>query len=280
MAFPKRQSREHKGVIEGDRVIELHLYPGNWCNRACSFCTVYGNSKGWYKEYTHTHLDAALRTVPQHENATLKFYGGEPTLDQENLIWAIGYVRDRGFRGTIVIYSNGIEADRLIQVLECDPLDEITASLNYSIATGDGAPQMPAESLQKLEAYEAQHPGKITAGHAEILDVGWGSKPFKGDEERVKEESVCPHCYPVLKTDGTFHACPFAVENHAPHFQLGTVNSSSEEIAENFQAFLNWLDTVHQPFAEAHDLAACQVCEHHLRELPQPKFVQRTGQER
>jgi len=271
MVFKERKSRE-KGVIEEDRLLELHVYPGNFCNRDCSFCTVFGSPKGWYTEYTIEHLEATLKTVCLHENGTLKFYGGEPTLNHENVIWAIHYLREKGFRGSVVIYSNGIQAERLLQILDADPLDKTTASLNYSIATGDGAPQMPKRSLQMLEAYELDHPGTIAIGHPDIVDSGRGVNPFTGEETRPVINSKCPRCYPVLTTEGKFHACPFAVENKAPHFQLGDAMATPAQISTNFKAFLNWLDTVHEPFAVEHNLPACTVCQQHLHQLPVPSF--------
>jgi hypothetical protein len=271
MSFKERTSRP-KGVIKNNRLMELHLYPGNQCNRECDFCTVFGAPKGWYTEYTAEHLDATLRTVMLHGQGTVKFYGGEPTLNHDNVIWAIAYLRQQGFQGSIVIYSNGIQAERLLAILESDSLGKTTGSLNYSIATGDGAPQMPLSSLRKLEDYEREHPGAIAIGHPDIVDSGRGVDPFSGEETRPKNNHRCPHCYPVLKTDGTFHACPFAVENTASHFQLGTVQDSPDRIARNFQAFINWLDTVHEPYAVKQDLPACTVCWKHLQELPEPDF--------
>jgi len=272
MAFQERQSRD-KGLVEGDRILELHLYPGNQCNRDCSFCTVFGSPKGWASDYAPEHLDAALQVVMSGAEGTLKFYGGEPTLNHGNVIWAIAYVRDRGFEGAIVIYSNGIQAEKLLQILESDPQHRTTASLNYSIATGDGAPPMPRKSLDLLERHEAEHPNSIAIGHPDVVDSGRGIDPFTGTESRPKVATRCPHCYPVLTTEGKFHACPFAIENQAPHFQLGTIDSSARAIATNFRAFFHWLDTVHEPYAEAHDLPACTVCWKHLDDLPTPQFV-------
>ncbi len=277
MTFKERQSRD-RGVIENNRLMELHLYPGNRCNRDCDFCTVFGSPKGEYLEYSADHLEAALRSVILHEQGALKFYGGEPTLDHKNVIWAIAYLRDRAFTGAIVVYSNGIRADQLIQILESDPLHNTTASLNYSIATGDGAPKMPDLSLQRLEDYEAKNPGAIAIGHPDIVDSGRGVDPFTGEETRPKVNSQCPHCYPVLKSDGQFHACPFAIENDAPHFQIGTIESDPAAIAQNFSRFFTWLDTVHQPYAEAHNLPACTVCWKHLAELPTPQAAQTEAQ--
>jgi hypothetical protein len=272
MAFRERQSRAH-GVIENNRLMELHLYPGNRCNRDCDFCTVFGSPNGWYSEYTAEHLDAALNTVMLHEQGTLKFYGGEPTLNAKNVIWAIAYLRDRHFTGSIVIYSNGIRAEALLQILESDPLKQTTASLNYSIATGDGAPQMPLTSLEKLERYEQAQAGAIAIGHPDIVDSGRGIDPFTGEETRAQVNTRCPHCYPVLKSNGQFHACPFAVENDAPHFQLGDIRSEPAAIAQNFAAFLQWLDSVHEPYARSANLPACTVCWHHLQALPVPRSL-------
>jgi Radical SAM superfamily len=273
LIFTERPSRD-KGVIENNRLMELHLYPGNRCNRDCSFCTVFGSPQGEFSEYTLAHLDAVLATLVLHEQGTLKFYGGEPTLNAENIIWAIAYLRANGFKGSIVIYSNGIKADRLLDILNADPLQKTTASLNYSITTGDGAPQMPQKSLQQLEAYEQSHRGVIAIGHPDIVDSGRGIDPFTGEETRPQINHQCPHCYPVLKTDGTFHACPFAVENAAPHFQLGDISMEASQISQNFQQFFQWLDTVHQPYAMQHDLPACTVCWKHLHALPTPAFNQ------
>ena len=272
MIFKERKSRE-KGAIENHRLMELHLYPGNRCNRDCDFCTVFGSPKGNYSEYTVAHLDAVLRTVVQHELGTVKFYGGEPTLNTENVIWAIAYLREKGFAGAIVIYSNGIQAERLLQILQSDPLSKTTASLNYSITTGDGAPQMPRASLERLEQYEQENPGAIAIGHPDIVDSGRGVDPFTGEASRPKNNHTCPHCYPVLTTEGKFHACPFAIESAAPHFQLGDVNTDAAIVTENFRAFFEWLDKVHEPYAIAQDLPACTVCWKHLDQLPIPNYV-------
>lgn len=271
MPFQPRQSNP-RGVIQDYRLLELHLYPGNRCNRECDFCTVFGSAEGWYADYTAEHLEAVLATVMA--DGVVKFYGGEPTLSPDNLLWAIAYLREHGFQGSIVIYSNGIQADRLLEALGSDPLAKTTASLNYSIATGDGAPQMPLSSLRKLEEHEREHAGAIAVGHADIVDSGRGIDPFTGEDTRSQSAHRCPHCYPVLKTDGSFHACPFAVENAAPHFQLGTVQDAPETVTQNFQTFLDWLDTVHEPYAIEHDLPACTVCWQRLEALPTPAFHQ------
>lgn len=129
---------------------------------------------------------------------------------------------------------------------------------------------MPNHALERLAAYEAEHEGAIAIGHPDVVDSGRGVEPFTGDSDRPKVNSRCPHCYPVLTTEGKFHACPFAIENSAPHFQLGEIDSDPAQVARNFRAFFHWLDTVHEPFAIAHNLPACTVCWKHLDQLPVP----------
>lgn len=271
MIFKERPSRD-RGVVVQHRLMELHLYPGNLCNRSCNFCTVLGSPMGLYSQYQIEHLDVVLQMVMLHHLGTVKFYGGEPTLYADNVSWAIAYLREHGFDGSIVIYSNGILAERLLNILEADPLHKTTASLNYSITTGDGALPIPATALHILEDYERTHPNTIAIGHPDIVDAGHGVDPFTGTSSRPKNSHKCPRCYPVLKTDGTFHACPFAVENNAPHFHLGNLSTPTITIAENFQTFLQWLDTVHEPFALEHDIPACTLCRDHLHTLPTPSF--------
>ena len=84
-------------------------------------------------------LDQALDTLAADGN--LKFYGGEPTLHTPEIVEAMRYVRERGFTGLITVFSNGIQAEKLIAILESDPKSE--AVLNYSIYHGRDAKPMP-----------------------------------------------------------------------------------------------------------------------------------------
>ncbi|NET37285.1 MAG: hypothetical protein F6K19_35555 [Cyanothece sp. SIO1E1] len=272
MVFKEHQTRD-QAIFADYRLMELHLYPGNRCNRECSFCTVFGSPRGELVEYVPEHLDVALKMVTLDQQGALKFYGGEPTLNHENVIWAIAYLRQRHYQGAIVIYSNGIQAERLIQILESDASGKTTAALNYSIATGDGAASMPPQALEKLRVYELEHPETIAIGHPDVVDSGRGIEPFTGAANRSHENSRCPHCYPVLTTAGKFHACPFAVENQSAHFQLGTLGTHPATVAQNFRTFLAWIDTVHEPYAVQHGLEACTVCWKHLNDLPVPAFA-------
>src|SRR5689334_931710 len=99
-----------------EKFSDLHLYTGSKCNRQCDFCIVSGRPDGWYRPMTTESLDAALALVPV--DGTIKFYGGEPTLDLENLLWAIRYLREHGFIGWFTVFSNGVLADRVIEILE------------------------------------------------------------------------------------------------------------------------------------------------------------------
>jgi hypothetical protein len=272
LIFKERESRQQRAIID-HQLPELHLYPGNQCNRTCSFCTVLASPHGSYLPFSPKLLDAVLQVVMLHPQGTVKFYGGEPTLHHDHVISAIAYLRSHGFDGAIVIYSNGILAQQLLNILEADPSHNTTASLNYSITTGDGATPIPTHALQILEDYEKNYPNSITIGHPDIVDAGRGIDPFTGSPSRPKTTHICPRCYPVLKSDGSFHACPFAVENSAPHFHLGDLNTTPSQIVENFQTFLHWLDVIHQPFALSHNLNACSVCHNHLHQLSTPRLL-------
>ena len=118
---------------------ELHLYEGNFCNRACSWCTIHGSPDGWYQPYSPAVLDQALATLAADGN--LKFYGGEPTLHTPEIVEAIRYCRERGFAGLVTVFSNGVQAEKLIAILESDPRTE--AVLNYSIFHGRDAEPLP-----------------------------------------------------------------------------------------------------------------------------------------
>jgi len=123
---------------------ELHLYFGSRCNRSCDFCTVSGSPRGWLAQISQEHLDSLVEQL--HPRAQLKIYGGEPTLLHGNLLWAIRHLRERGFGGRLVIFSNGIQEDRLIRLLEGD--DNSCAVLNYSILTGTNAEPIPPAALR------------------------------------------------------------------------------------------------------------------------------------
>lgn len=266
--------RPELGVVIDGRVKELLLYPGNFCNRDCAFCTVLGSPAGWYHPLSATHLDQALALVHLGPEGAIKFYGGEPTLDVENMTWAIGYLREHGFEGSFTVFSNGIRDRALVAIVESDPMRRVRVALNYSIWTGDGAPPIPAAARERLEAYARAHPGVVTVGYADIMDMGGGLAGFDGRRRELQEtfHDDCARCYPVVTTKGQVHACPFAVEIDDPRFRLGEVPGDARRTVRNFEAFFRWIDDALVPYARAHAMQPCTVCRTRLGELPMPAF--------
>jgi hypothetical protein len=257
---------------EGDTELrELHLYEGNFCNRTCAWCTIDGSPRGWYQAYAPAVLDQALATLAPDGN--LKFYGGEPTLHHEDVVRAIRYVRDKGFRGLVTIFSNGVKAERLIAILESDARSE--AVLNYSIYHGRDAEPLPAAARTCLEAWAAANPGRLFQGYKVLFHAGSGAeRTFDRDREADFHGlgTGCVRCFPVLTTKGRFHACPFAAELTAPHYDLGGVGSEPATVFRNYRIFRRWVDDVLDPAARARGITSCAMCHRHLGELPRPAY--------
>jgi hypothetical protein len=250
-----------------DELRELHLYEGNFCNRTCAWCTIDGSPEGRYRPYTAAVLDQAVRTLAPDGN--LKFYGGEPTLHHEDVKAAIRHVRGRGFRGLITVFSNGIKAERLLDILESDPRSE--AVLNYSIWHGRDAEPIPAHARARLESWAAANPGRLFQGYKVLFHAGSGAAAAY-DRDREADfhglGSGCVRCFPVLTTQGRFHACPFAAEIDAPHYDLGAVGTDPDRVFRNYRTFRRWVDEVLDPAARARGISSCAMCHTHLRELP------------
>ena len=275
------------------KLSDFHIYTGSKCNRACDFCIVYGRPDGWYSPISGQMLDSVLEIVPP--DATVKFYGGEPTIDAENVIFAMKYLREKGFSGWFTIFSNGVLAERVIKILESDQKCDVV--LNYSILHGIDAEKIPDKSLKRLQKFAAINPKRIYSSHAGVFPYGraieFGEQvgkehivermntsydkfvqigrltPKVADEIRAKDFRLCPRCRPSLRTDGVFHACPFAVESNAPHFNLGQQGETAEsEVLQNYQKFLTWIDDVLEPEAERLKVHPCQVCNHKINDLP------------
>ncbi len=262
---------EHFSEADGE-LRELHLYEGNFCNRACSWCTINGSPEGWYERYTAEVLDEAVRTLAVDGN--LKFYGGEPTLHTGEIIRAIRYVRERGFEGLVTVFSNGIQAEKLIAILEADAKSE--AVLNYSIYHGRDANPMPAYARERLEDWARANPNRIFQGYKVLFHAGAGADQ-EFDRERESEYhgmgNRCVRCFPVLTTKGRFHACPFAAEIDSPHFDLGAVGSESGTVFENYRTFLRWVDEELDPAAAARGVSSCEMCHRRLDELEPAEFT-------
>ncbi|MBI2505235.1 MAG: radical SAM protein [Candidatus Latescibacteria bacterium] len=150
------------------RLPEIHLYFGSRCNRECDFCVVFGSPRGWLAEVDEELLEALLGLL--HPQAQLKIYGGEPTLLSANLRWVFAELRRRGFAGRFTLFSNGIQSARLLELLEAD--DRTCCVLNYSILTGTQAERIPPTALRQLTEYARRHPGRLFAGHADLVEVG------------------------------------------------------------------------------------------------------------
>lgn len=256
----------------GDQELrELHLYEGNFCNRTCSWCTINGSPDGWYQPYAEAVLDQALATVAVDGN--LKFYGGEPTLHAPVIIDAMRYLRRRGFRGLFTIFSNGVKADKLISILDSDPRSE--AVLNYSIYHGRDAEPLPAHAQAALETWAGAHPNRIFQGYKVLFHAGAGAEHVYDRDREADYHGLgtgCVRCFPVLTSKGRFHACPFAAEIDAPHYDLGCVGTAPETVFRNYRTFRRWIDEVLDPAARARGASSCEMCHRHLGELPAPEY--------
>lgn len=258
---------------DGDRELrELHLYEGNFCNRTCSWCTINGSPDGWYAEYSTATLDQAVRTVARDGN--IKFYGGEPTLHAPAIIAAMRYLRAHGFAGLFTIFSNGVKAERLIEILDSDAHSE--AVLNYSIYHGRDAEPLPAAAQQKLEDWARAHPNRMFQGYKILFHAGAGAEHVYDRDREADFHGLgngCVRCFPVLTSAGRFHACPFAAEIDAPHYDLGAVGTEPAVVFENYRRFRTWIDTVLDPTARARGVSSCAMCHRYREELPLPQFV-------
>lgn len=257
---------------DGDTALrELHLYEGNFCNRTCAWCTIDGSPDGWYRPYAPAVLDQALATLAPDGN--LKFYGGEPTLHAGHIIDAIRHVRARGFRGLVTVFSNGVKAERLIAILESDPRSE--AVLNYSIYHGRDAEPLPRHAKARLEAWATAHPGRLFQGYKVLFHAGAGADATYDRDREADFHGLgtgCVRCFPVLTTRGCFHACPFAAEIDAPHYDLGRVGTEPATVFRNYRTFRRWVDDVLDPAARARGVTSCAMCHRHLAEVPAPAY--------
>ncbi|MFI5364420.1 MAG: DUF547 domain-containing protein [Candidatus Binatia bacterium] len=250
---------------------ELHLYEGNFCNRTCAWCTINGSPDGWYQNYAPAVLNQALAAVAADGN--IKFYGGEPTLHADAIIGAMRYLRAHGFHGLFTIFSNGVKAQRLIDILESDARSE--AVLNYSIYHGRDAEPLPPHAKAHLERWASAHPNRVFQGYKVLFHAGAGAgQAYDRDREAGFHGlgTGCVRCFPVLTSRGQFHACPFAAEVDAPHYDLGRAGSPADGVFRNYRTFRQWADDVLDPAARQRGITSCEMCHRHLAELPVPRY--------
>jgi hypothetical protein len=157
-------------VPEPGRLDELHLYHGSKCNRACAFCCVNGAPEGSHAPFTEATLKAAVNLVARH--GSIKIYGGEPTLDAENLLRTVRQLRAPGFEGPITIFSNGLRSRVLTKLLDEFPKTYVV--LNHAIVTGNGEKPLPTRTFAHLAGYHAAHPNRIFLSHDFVVPVGRG----------------------------------------------------------------------------------------------------------
>jgi MoaA/NifB/PqqE/SkfB family radical SAM enzyme len=257
----------------GDTVLrELHLYEGNFCNRTCAWCTINGSPDGWYEPYAPETLAQALRSVAADGN--VKFYGGEPTLHSGAVIDAMRTLRAGGFRGLFTIFSNGVKADKLLEILDSDAHSE--AVLNYSIYHGRDAEPLPPHAQQRLEAWARAHPNRLFQGYKILFHAGAGAEQQFDRDREADFHGLgrgCVRCFPVLTSQGRFHACPFAAEIEAPHYDLGRVGSEPAAVFARYRVFRRWIDEVLDPAARQRGVSSCAMCHQHLDELPVPDYA-------
>ena len=138
------------------------------------------------------------------------------------------YVRERGFRGLITIFSNGVQAERLIALLDADPRSE--AVLNYSIYHG-----RDAEPLPRAREGAARGLGRRQSRAGSSRATRCSSTPAAGPTRRstatarpTSTASAPAACAasPCSPREGRFHACPFAAEIDSPHYDLGGVGTA------------------------------------------------------
>lgn len=264
------ESVEHFAPADAE-LRELYLYEGNFCNRACSWCTVDGSPQGWYQPYSSHVLDQALASVAVDGN--LKFYGGEPTLHPAELLKAIRYLREAGFEGLITLYSNGVRAEQLIQLLESDA--GVEAVLNYSIFHGRDAEPIPARARERLERWAQANPHRLFKGNKVLFHAGNASEQ-EVDQDREAEfhglGTGCVRCFPVLRSDGQLRACPFAAELDAEHHNLGQVGDDPADLRHDYEQFLGWVDSTLDPAARERGITSCEMCHQHIAELEPPRY--------
>ena len=272
-ALPVLTRRPHTPVVVDSsdaRFPEVMLYLGNACNRECSFCCVDGSPAGLSRPFTPAVVRSLLERI--RPDARIKLYGGEPTLHHRHLIRVVRSLRSGGYIGRLTVFSNGVQARRLIEMLESDPPAEghpgSDAYLNHAIWNGRGAPPIPAGRRRILLEWAVANPGRLFLGHDDILPVGAAERPVARAGPLADAPDFgghCARCFPTLRSDGTVHACAFAAEVRSVVYDLGRIEDGAREITDRRARFLRFIDEVVEPEAARLGEPACRVCLSHAR---------------
>jgi hypothetical protein len=292
--------RPHEALVPqpGDpRLIEAMLYFGNECNRECGFCCVEGSPAGGFVPLDAARIAQVLALI--RPDARIKLYGGEPTLRHRHMIGVVRALRAEGYVGRLTIFSNGVQAGRLIAMLEADPPTSshrgTDAYLNQAIWYGRGAPGLPPGRRARLLDWAADNPGRLFLSHADVLPVGAASRD---PDAAVPEQPVrrttklddgastqaewtepgfggrCARCHPTLRSDGRIHACAFAANVDSPLYDLGELGDAAQDVAVRHRRFLEWIDSELEPAAADAGASPCTLCLQHARG---DRLVQLTG---
>ena len=204
-----------------------------------------------------------------------KFYVGHTneSLDERLRKHNTGH---KGFTGKYTLFSNGIKADALLEILDSD--SNTDCALNYSIWTGRGTTPIPIPAKEKIQQYAESHPNRFFLAHQDIIGSGramdWDldtlDVPTFGD--------TCPLCHPVITTKGEVLACPFNVEKDSTYHKLGKTSSSPDEIIQNYKEFRNWVENVLHPASQTTGKRPCYFCNHQPEILSPPNYV-KNGQD-
>jgi hypothetical protein len=126
-----------------------------------------------------------------------------------------------------------------------------------------------------LESWARAHPNRLFQGYKILFHAGSGADSVYDRDREADFHGLgtgCVRCFPVLTSRGRFHACPFAAELDAPHYDLGRVGSEPRQVFENYRSFRRWVDDVLDPSARARGISSCEMCHKHLSELPVPEY--------
>jgi len=198
----------------------------------------------------------------------VKLYGGEPTLHHRHLIEVLETLRGMGYRGRWTVFSNGVQAGRLVEMLEADPPCEKHAGsdayLNYRIWHGLGVEPIPEGRRRTLEHWGRENPGRLWLSHEDVLPVGGGEgaapTPLPDTGDLPDFAGACARCWPTVRSDGRLHACAFAAEVESPLYDLGHAEDEPARVAKRHADFLRWIEETLEPEARARGEAPCTTC--------------------